>query len=128
MRRRQVLLMGQSSIFTTGVQNILEQVNQIEIVGVVPAAVEGMACIDELQPDVVLLINDDNNPAAVDMLLAHLLKAYPDLLVIVSNLAEEILHICISQHRVAQGPDLIAAICNGRLRSGSGFEAYNTQR
>jgi chemotaxis response regulator CheB len=104
--------MGQSSIFTTGVQNILEQVNEIEIVGVVPATIAEMACIDELQPDVVLLMNDDNNAVAVDMLLASLLKAYPDLLVIVSNLAEEILHICISQHRVAQGPDLIAAICN----------------
>jgi chemotaxis response regulator CheB len=110
MKRRQVLLMGQSSIFITGVEKILEQVDEIEIVGVVPAAVEEMACIDELQPDVVLLINDDNNPTAVDMLLAQILTGYPDLLVIVSNLAEEMLHICISQHRVAQGPDLIADI------------------
>jgi AmiR/NasT family two-component response regulator len=112
--------MGQSSIFTTGVEKILEQVDEIEIVGVVPATIGEMARIDELQPDVVLLINDDNNPAAVDMLLAQILTAHPDLLVIVSNLAEEMLHICISQHRVAQGPGLIAAICNGLWARGRG--------
>ncbi len=110
------MLIGQSSIFTTGVQKILEQVDEIEIVGVVPLAIERevdlVVQIERLSPDVVVLAGEDDDPAAVETLLARLLKAHPDLTVIVTNLAENVLHIYTSQLRVARGPDLIAAICN----------------
>ncbi len=117
MTRRRVLLLGQPSILTQGVQKILEQAEVVELVGVAPfEAEEGTTAINHLQPDVVVLTGD---PPLIEMCLARLLRAYPDLPVIVTSAAEDALYVYTSRRSVAQSPDLIAAIVASPVRKRS---------
>ena len=109
MTRRRVLLMGQSSIFATGVQKILEQAENIEIAGVMPTLLREEIHIKKFHPDVVVLASADD-PETFELLLAHLLKTYPALPVIVANLAEESLYVYTSQRVGTCSSDLLAAI------------------
>jgi chemotaxis response regulator CheB len=111
MTRRRVLLLGQHSILTKGVQNILEHAEVVELVGVAPLETEEeTAIINRLQPDVVVLTGEDSDPPVIETCLARLLKAHPDLPVIVTSAAEDTLYVYTSRRGLAQSPDLIAAI------------------
>lgn len=111
MTQRRVLLLGQPSLFTNGVQKILEQAEAVELVGVaILETGQTNDDIDRLQPDVVVLTDEDGDPLAIELYLARLLKTHPDLPIIVTSMAENTLHIYTSQRGVAQSPDLIAAI------------------
>jgi len=110
MTQRRVLLLGRPSIFTNGVQKILEQAKDVELVGVAPLETCQTDEINHFQPDVVVLIDEDGTPPVIEMCLARLLKAHPDLPVIVTSTAEDTLYVYTSRRGVAQSPDLIAAI------------------
>jgi len=111
MKRRRVLLLGRPSILTQGVQKILEQAEVVELVGVAPLETEEEAgTINHLQPDVVVLTGEDGDPPVIETCLARLLKAHPDLPVIVTSAAEDALYVYTSRRGLAQSPDLIAAI------------------
>lgn len=111
MTRRRVLLLGQPSILTQGVQKILEQAEAVELVGVAPLETEEESgIINRLQPDVVVLTGENGDPPVIETCLARLLKTHPDLPVIVTSAAEDALYVYTSRRSVAQSPDLIAAI------------------
>lgn len=103
MTRRRVLLLGQPSILTQGVQNILEQAEVVELVGVAPLEAEEEAdSIIHLQPDVVVLTGEDGDPPVIETCLARLLKAYPDVPVIVTTTTtEDTLYVYTSRRSVA---------------------------
>lgn len=110
MARRRVLLLGQPSIFTDGVQKILEQAEDVDLVGVGPPDTCQDDEVNHFQPEVVVLIDEDGAPPVIEMCLARLLKSHPDLPVIVTSAAENTLYVYTSRRGVAQSPDLIAAI------------------
>jgi len=110
MTRRRVLLLGQPSIFTNGVQKILEQAEDVELVGVALLETCQTNEISHFQPEVVVLIDEDGDQPVIEMCLARLLKSHPDLPVIVTSAAEDALYVYTSWRGGAQSPDLIAAI------------------
>lgn len=110
MTRRRVLLLGWPSILTQGVQKILEQAKEVELIGVAPLEADNTATINLLQPDVMVLTGEDGDPPVIEMYLARLLKAHPDVPVIVTTTAEDALYVYTSRRSVARSPDLIAAI------------------
>jgi chemotaxis response regulator CheB len=110
MTRRRVLILGQPSILTQGVQKILEQAEVVEIVGVAPLEAGNAATINRLQPDVVVLTDENGDPPVGEIYLARLLKTHPNLPVIVTSAAENTLYIYTSRRGLAQSPDLIAVI------------------
>jgi chemotaxis response regulator CheB len=105
-----VLLLGRPSIFTDAIQKILENSECIELVGVTPFEAGKIEMINRFHPDVVVLAGEGGDPPVIEICLARLLRTYPDLPVIVTSAAEDILYIYTSRRGVAQSPDLIAAI------------------
>ncbi|MEW5956118.1 MAG: hypothetical protein AB1801_00215 [Chloroflexota bacterium] len=111
MTRRRVLLLGQPSIFTNGVQKILEQQAEgVELVGVALLEAGKVDIVGRFQPDVVVLAGGDDAPPLIEICLARLLKTYPDLSVIVANATENTLYIYTSQRLAACSSDLLVAI------------------
>jgi len=105
--QQRVLLLGHPGLFAQGVQDILEQQDDIEIFARHGMTVDAAAHIETLGPDVVVIANEGATGIA---LVAHILRTHPDLPVVHVGLEESVVHVYRSERVAATSASLLEAI------------------
>jgi chemotaxis response regulator CheB len=105
--QQRVLILGRSGLFAQGVQDILEQENDIEVCASHPMTVDGANQIRALGPDVLILANDGTTDAA---LVGHILRTYPDLPIVRVGLEDSVIRVYRSEQVAATSAGLLDTI------------------
>ncbi len=107
MSQQRVLLLGRPGLLAQGVQDILERQSDMEIFGPHAMAVDAIAHIEALDPNVVVIADEGSTDAA---LVVHILRTYPDLPVVRVGLEESMVHVYRSERVAATSASLLDAI------------------
>jgi DNA-binding NarL/FixJ family response regulator len=105
-----IFIISHHLMFGYGLESLLRQETELNIIGWETNITQGLQMIKELQPDVVILDRDDSAFNFTAELL-HILNNNPGVKVICLNLRNNNLHIYQAHQRVATGfEDLVETI------------------
>jgi chemotaxis response regulator CheB len=113
MKTYRVLLLSAHPLLSEGLANLLNQIEDLFLIG--PRALSGfnVSDLNECLPDVVLLAEQESDDASVNALLLQILQHVPDLPVIQIDLSgKNIVRVYTSHTRPARSADLIDTIHN----------------
>ena len=106
MKKTRVFMVSNYLMFGRGLESLLRENTQLDIVGQDTDVNRAYEQIKELQPDVVILDGDEP-----DLEVAHILKVSPDIRVIGLNLGNNNLYVYRASQRVTRDvSDLMDAI------------------
>jgi hypothetical protein len=109
MEKRRVLLICSQHLLGESMEQVLRCVEDMQLIGPWEANEQVAACIPEVRPDVVVIVEGgENDPAA--SLTASLMETYPELPVIRAGLTENSFRIFSTHLLPARPGDLVQAI------------------
>lgn len=128
--KRHILLICPQHLFGAGLEAILRRVQGVELLGPMEISQEDTnACLLELHPDAVIVVDGGDSGASASRLTAHILQEFPGLPVICAGLDQNIFRVFSAHTLPARGSDLVEAILNlpkkdpwGEARFHSKFE------
>lgn len=111
--KRRVMLVGSKHLFSEGLEDILRKVSNVELFGPTELSQDTMSTrLQQLRPDAVIVIESDDMQTNVAALATAILQQFPNLLVIIAGMEQNIFRI-ISTHTIpARSSDLVEAILN----------------
>lgn len=105
---QRVFIISQHRMFGHGLENLLQQEGQFEIVGQEKDVEQAISSIKDIQPDVILL---DSKPDDTPSNVLSILKVCPNTKLIVMNLQGNDVYVYWSRRRLMQGvADLVDVI------------------
>jgi len=98
-------------MFSQGLEKLLDEQTEIEIVGRERDVEQALETIEQLQPDIILLDMSSKPPAYAHSTIMQLLAATPDSKVIAFSLQNNLIHVYQASRWLASGVhDLLQAI------------------
>lgn len=111
--KRRVLLVSSKHLFSEGLEEILRQVGDVELIGPLELSPDTMrACLQETQPDAVIVAGVGEGKPNAASLAAAILQQFPNLPVISAGLEQNTLRVYSTHTLPARSSDLVEAILN----------------
>lgn len=110
MEKRRVLLLCVQSLLSESLENVLEQVEDVELIGPWVLDQNALARLSEGTPDIVLIAEEDGEGESVASLTAQILEQHPELPVVRVGLAQNVIRLYTSRTLPAHSADLIETI------------------
>lgn len=110
MKKRHVLLIGEKQLLGESLESLLNGVGDIHLSGPKPLNDELGAHISEINPEVILIAENEYQTELVSQMAASILEQYPRITVIHCTLSRNVVRVYSSQELPARTADLIDAI------------------
>lgn len=110
MKKRRVLLLCAEHLLGEGLENLLNTLEDVTLIGPWVLDAEVLSRIATNKPDVVLIAEEKDQSEKISALTAQILENYPYLPVIQSKLTRNVVRVYTSLELPARSADLIEAI------------------
>ncbi len=112
MQKQRVLLVCSSHLFGESMERILRAEANVELIGPWELGEEVGSRIDEADPNVILIVDEDSHSEASAELTSDIMKTHPHLPIIRAGLTENLVRVHWTHILPARGTDLIETIRN----------------
>ncbi len=127
METRRVLLLCVPSLLSEGLENVLRQVEDVQLIGPWPLDDHVLGRVSEGKPDIVLIAEDETTQEGKPSFTAQILEQYPDLPVVRIGWIQHEVRLYTSRRLPAHSADLIEAIHNLPIRQPTQQEEPESQ-
>lgn len=110
MKKRRVLLLCSKDLHGESLENLLRDLEDVEVIGPWILDKKVISSVADDKPDVILIAAGENQSETVSDITGQILDKYPNLTVIHSTLARNIVRVYSSRELPARKSDLIEAI------------------
>lgn len=106
MLKRRVLLLHMPSLLAEGVERLLRQIEEVELIGPWDLNAQMIAHLSETAPDMIVIAEEDADAASTGLLINRILEQHPDLPVVRIGIQQSTIRLYTSRALPARTTEL----------------------
>jgi len=110
MLKRRVLLLRAPSLLAEGLERLLRQMEDVELIGPWDLNAQLLPRLSEATPDIILVAEEDADAADTSSLINRILGQHPDLPIVRIGMQQSTIRLYTSRALPARTPELIDLI------------------
>ncbi len=110
MLKRRVLLLRAPSLLAEGIERLLREMEDVELIGPWDLEAQWMARLAEASPDIIVIAEEDANAADTSSLINQVLQQHPDLPIVRIGMEQSTIRLYTSRALPARTTELVDLI------------------